>query len=109
MIGSKGSQLSGGQKQRISIARTLLSKPEYILLDEATSALDAKTEAHVLDGIMRYLEGKTMIMITHRLSSLKNFDNIFVFDKGRLIESGTYSELMKKKGLFHNLETATNK
>ena len=99
-LGPKGSQLSGGQKQRIAIARAFLRQAPIVLLDEATSALDQKTEEKVQTALKRLSEGRTTIIVAHRLSSVVNADHIFVLDAGKVIEQGSHSQLMAEKGLY---------
>ncbi len=99
-VGERGIRLSGGQKQRIGIARALYHKPQVLVLDEATSALDSMTENSVLDEIYKFGDKKTTILITHRISSVKNCDKIFLIDKGELIAQGTFSELEKENPIF---------
>ncbi len=99
-VGERGIRLSGGQKQRIGIARALYHKPQVLVLDEATSALDNMTENSVLDEIYKFGDKKTTILITHRISSVKNCDKIFLIDKGELIAQGTFSELEKENPIF---------
>lgn len=103
MVGERGVNLSGGQKQRISIARTLLKDPEILLLDEATSALDQKTEYAIKSTIDRIGAHKTVIAVAHRLETIKEFDMIYVLDKGKIIEQGNYDILMSQKGKFYQL------
>ena len=95
--------LSGGERQRISIARALLKNAPIILLDEATASLDPENEVLVQKAIAKLVEGKTVIMIAHRLRTVVDADQILVLDNGRLVEHGTHDELMKKNGLYHKL------
>ena len=97
---AEGTKLSGGQRQRIAIARALIRQPEVLLLDEATSSLDSETARRIEETLAKISADKTVIMITHKLISVKNFDEIFVFDKGELVERGTFEELITSGGLF---------
>ena len=99
-LGEKGSGLSGGQRQRVSLARMLLQKPRMIILDEATSALDVDTEQQVVTNLRHALKGRTTIMITHRLSSLKHADQIVMMHQGRIDSVGTHDELMSLSGRY---------
>ncbi len=101
VLNDGGNALSGGQRQRILLARALVSEPNILLLDEATSALDNRTQRVVTDTLARL--SVTRIVIAHRLSTIMNVDRIFVMDKGRLVESGTYDDLMAARGAFHAL------
>ena len=103
VLGENGSTLSGGERQRISIARALLKNAPIILLDEATASLDPENEVLVQKAIAKLVEGKTVIMIAHRLRTVVDADQILVLDNGRLVEHGTHDELMKKSGLYHKL------
>jgi ATP-binding cassette subfamily B protein len=102
-IGKSGVDLSGGQKQRILIARAVYKNPDFVFLDEATSTLDATNEKQIMDNLNNYYQGKTVVIIAHRLSTVRNADNIIVLDKGFLAEEGTHQELVNKKGIYYNL------
>lgn len=102
-IGSIGIPLSGGQKQRLLIARAVYRNSQVLFLDEATSSLDAENEKNIHDNLQKYFQGKTVVVIAHRLSTVKNADNIVVLKKGKVIEQGTHNELVNKKGEYFNL------
>lgn len=101
-VAENGNNLSGGQKQRLAIARLMLTSPEILIFDEATSALDNTNEMIIQKNIQKLFQDKTMIIIAHRLTTLKNCDRIFVFDKGRVVQEGTFSDLASHKGLFQD-------
>jgi len=103
MVGEKGTALSGGQRQRIAIARSLLTNPRLLIFDEATSALDYESESIIQRNLRKICQGRTVIIIAHRLSTLRDAQRILVIDKGELIESGSHEELMAQKGLYHYL------
>ncbi len=103
LVGERGVKLSGGQRQRIAIARALLKDAPILLLDEATSALDSESEKLVQKALLALMEGRTVLAIAHRLSTLRAMDRLIVFDKGKIIEDGTHDELLKKGGLYADL------
>jgi ATP-binding cassette subfamily B protein len=103
MVGERGSSLSGGQRQRLAIARALLKDPPVLILDEATSALDAATEARVQRALRALMAGRTTFVIAHRLSTVRDADEILVFEQGRVAERGTFEELVAQGGRFAEL------
>ena len=98
-----GGGLSAGQRQLIALARTMISKPKILILDEATSSIDTATEIMVQKGIETLLKGRTSFIIAHRLSTIQNADRIFVIDDGGIIEQGSPSELLNKRGKYYEL------
>ena len=103
MIGERGVTLSGGQKQRISIARALIKDPHMVVFDDCLSAVDARTENEIIGNLYRFLQNKTAIIITHRIFSLFDFDNILVLDDGKIIEQGRHLDLLARNGYYRHL------
>jgi ATP-binding cassette subfamily B protein len=104
-VGDSGMRLSGGQAQRIAIARAIYRQPPLLLFDEATSALDTESERLVKENLDRLLEGRTAVVVAHRLSTVRDADLILVLEKGRLVEHGTHDELLRREGLYYHLHT----
>ena len=102
-IGNSGVNISTGQKQRLQIARAVYKNPQYLFFDEATSALDANNESVIMDNLNAFFEGKTVVVIAHRLSTVKAAHQIVVLEKGIIAETGTHDELVKKKGYYFEL------
>lgn len=102
-IGRDGVGLSQGQKQRILIARAVYKNPDFIFLDEATNALDAKNERAIVENLDEFYKGRTVVVVAHRLSTVKNADQIIVLDSGKVVESGNHATLIEKKGAYYNL------
>jgi ATP-binding cassette, subfamily B, bacterial len=95
--------MSQGQKQRILIARAVYKDPGFIFLDEATNALDANNERIIIENLGNFFRGRTVVIVAHRLSTVKNADQIVVLDAGKIVERGTHVELTQKKGTYYNL------
>jgi ABC-type multidrug transport system fused ATPase/permease subunit len=109
IIGDSGVTLSGGQRQRIAIARAFVRNPELLILDEATSSLDSESEQRIHESIKKLSQTKAILIITHRLPSLRIADQIYVLENGKVVESGQYEELIEKKGMFWRLEQLSRK
>lgn len=103
VIGQEGVSISQGQKQRLLIARAVYKDPEYLFFDEATNALDTNNERVIMENLDRFFEGRTVLVVAHRLSTVKNADNIVVLDAGKIVEEGTHQELANKRGYYYNL------
>ncbi len=111
VIGEKGIDLSGGQKQRVVISRAFLRNSKFVIFDDTFSALDNKTEEKVLKNIKELVNGKTCIIISNRISDVKDSDHIIVLDSGKIIEEGTHNELLNNNGLynkFYNQQSSNN-
>jgi len=102
-IGLEGHGLSQGQKQRLLIARAIYADPDYIFFDEATNALDANNERVIMENLQEFYQGRTVVVVAHRLSTVKNADQIVVLDKGKVVEKGTHQELTRLRGAYYNL------
>lgn len=102
-IGQEGLGLSQGQMQRILIARAIYKDPQYIFFDEATNALDANNEKEILENLEDFFKGRTVIIVAHRLSTVRNANQIVVLEEGEIVETGTHTDLTRKKGKYFNL------
>jgi ATP-binding cassette subfamily B protein len=102
-IGANGHGLSEGQKQRLLIARVVYKNPAIVLFDEATNSLDANNEKVIVENLGGFFPGKTVVVVAHRLSTVRNADNIVVLDSGRIVETGTHDDLISSKGAYYNL------
>ena len=104
IVGERGIKLSGGQRQRIAIARAILRNPSILLLDEATSSLDAESEKVVQEALNNLMENRTSIIVAHRLATIRDVDQIYVLEHGKIVEQGTHEELSNiENGLYENL------
>jgi ATP-binding cassette subfamily B protein len=103
LVGERGVKLSGGQRQRIAIARAMLKNAPILVLDEATAALDSESEALIQDALWKLMEGRTAIVVAHRLSTIQKMDRIIVMDDGKVIEQGTHKELLALNGQYASL------
>ncbi len=102
-LGAEGNGISGGQKQRISIARAVYKNPQFIFFDEATNSLDANNEKVILENMQEFFKTSTVVIVAHRLSTVKNADKIIVLDNGEIAEEGTHAELTLRKGKYYEL------
>ena len=102
-VGENGGQLSGGQKQRIGIARALITNPKLLIFDEATSALDYESEQIIQDNMSKICQGKTVFIIAHRLSTVRQANRIIVMEKGEIVEQGSHQMLLEQKGIYQKL------
>jgi ATP-binding cassette subfamily B protein len=102
-IGMDGNGISQGQRQRILIARAVYKNPDFLFFDEATNSLDANNERIIMDNLIEFYQGKTVVIVAHRLSTVQNADNIIVLDKGKIVEEGTHRELTAKRGAYYTL------
>src|SRR5204863_1612459 len=103
MVGERGITLSGGQQQRISIARAILKQPQILIFDDCLSAVDTETEDEILGNLRRIMNGKTTVIISHRVSSVRYADKIIVLDDGNVVEAGSHSALLELNGVYREL------
>ena len=103
LVGERGVTLSGGQKQRIAIARALIRNPHLLILDDSLSAIDAKTEYDILENLREVMQGRTTIIISHRISVASLVNKVLVLEAGKVIEQGSHEELLVAKGLYYKL------
>ena len=102
-IGASGNGISQGQKQRLLIARAVYKNPDFLFFDEATNALDANNERVIVENLANFFQNKTVVVVAHRLSTVKNADQIVVLELGEIVEIGTHTELVEKRGAYFNL------
>ena len=100
ILGERGITLSGGQKQRVSIARAIIKNPKILLLDDCLSAVDTETEEAILNNLLEFCKDKTTIIVSHRVSSAKNADNIIILSEGKIIEQGSHNQLINQNGYY---------
>jgi ATP-binding cassette subfamily B protein len=105
-LSERASNLSQGQRQLLAIARAILADPSILVLDEATSSVDTRTEAHIQEGLLKLMEGRTSFVIAHRLSTIRDADLVLVIHEGQIIERGTHQELLDRRGFYHRLYTS---
>ena len=103
IVGERGTGLSGGQKQRIAIARAIIKNPKILIMDDCTSAVDMETEFKIQQALKGIMEGRTTFIVAHRISSVKDADEIILLDEGRIIERGTHQQLLNRKGEYYNI------
>jgi len=103
VIGERGITLSGGQRQRVAIARAILMNPPIFILDDALSSVDIETEESILEGLERFLKGRTSFLVTHRIAPLRRADRIIVLDEGRIVEMGDHATLLSSGGVYADL------
>ncbi|HQJ75823.1 MAG TPA: ATP-binding cassette domain-containing protein, partial [Bacteroidota bacterium] len=103
IIGERGITLSGGQKQRVSIARAIMKKPKILILDDALSAVDTYTEEEILKRLRNFMKNRTCILISHRISTIKDADLIVVLENGKIVESGSHEELIEIGGIYYEM------
>jgi len=108
VVGERGITLSGGQKQRVSIARAIIKRPSMLIFDDCLSAVDTITEERILNNLKDVMKGKTTFLVSHRISTVKNANQIIVLDKGRIVERGDHEMLIKNKGIYYEMYLAQN-